>query len=239
MVKILHAADFHLDSAFGALTNTQARERRGEMRELLGRIAQKANEEHADIVILAGDLFDGAALYRETAEALAEALSEIRGRVFISPGNHDPYGPGSGYDTVEWPENVTIFKYGMIESVELTELNCVVYGAAFKAGMPPERLMDDIPMKLEDFVREIQAFGNRFLFLGDGMPVHRARLTELLGDAAVFAPPQNAYLRPAAVAALAMNTDAQLSYTELMPLYLRAPSAERNKKLMEAAKHDK
>ena len=114
-----------------------------------------------------------------------------------------------------------------------------VYGAAFKAGMPPERLMDDIPMKLEDFVREIQAFGNRFLFLGDGMPVHRTRLTELLGDAAVFAPPQNAYLRPAAVAALAMNSDAQLSYTELMPMYLRAPSAERNKKLMEAAKHDK
>lgn len=114
-----------------------------------------------------------------------------------------------------------------------------VYGAAFKAGMPPQRLMEDIPLKLEDYVNTIKSFGDRFLFLGDGMPVHRARLTELLGDAAVFAPPQNAYLRPASVAALAMNCEELLDYTELMPMYLRAPSAERNKKLMEAAKNDK
>ncbi len=141
MVKILHAADFHLDSAFGALTASQARERRGEMRLLLERIAQKANEEKADIVLLAGDLFDGAALYRETAEALAECLAEIRGRVFISPGNHDPYGPGSAYAMVDWPENVTVFKYGMVESVELPELNCVVYGAAFKSASQTESLL--------------------------------------------------------------------------------------------------
>lgn len=141
MVKILHAADFHLDSAFGALTSAQARERRGEMRDLLGRIAQKANEENADLVLLAGDLFDGAALYRETAEVLAESLAEIQGRVFISPGNHDPYGPGSAYAAVDWPENVTIFKYGMIESVELAELNCVVYGAAFKSAAQTESLL--------------------------------------------------------------------------------------------------
>lgn len=112
-----------------------------------------------------------------------------------------------------------------------------VYGAAFSAGMPPERLMDDIPLKLEDFVQEISHFGDRFLFLGDGMPVHRARLAELLGDAAVFAPPQLAYLRPASVAALAAQSDVLLDYRELMPMYLRAPSAERNKKLMEAAAH--
>ena len=112
-----------------------------------------------------------------------------------------------------------------------------VYGAAFSAGMPPKRLMDDIPLKLEDFVQEISHFGDRFLFLGDGMPVHRVRLAELLGDAAVFAPPQLAYLRPASVAALAAQSSALLDYRELMPMYLRAPSAERNKKLMEAAAH--
>ncbi len=141
MIKILHAADFHLDSAFGALTAAQARERRGEMRELLDRLAQKANEEKADIILLAGDLFDGAALYRETAEALAESLGEICGKVFISPGNHDPYVPGGAYAAVKWPENVTIFKYGMMESVELPDLNCVVYGAAFKNAAQTESLL--------------------------------------------------------------------------------------------------
>lgn len=32
MVRILHAGDFHLDSAFGALTPEQARQRRAESR---------------------------------------------------------------------------------------------------------------------------------------------------------------------------------------------------------------
>ena len=114
-----------------------------------------------------------------------------------------------------------------------------VYGAAFKAGaVRPERLMDDIPLKLEEYVEAIRAFGDRFLFLGDGMPVHRARLTELLGEKAVFAAPQSAYLRPASVAALAERSKTLLDYTELMPMYLRAPNAAMNKKLTEAAKHE-
>ena len=109
-----------------------------------------------------------------------------------------------------------------------------VYGAAFRAGMPPVRLMDDIPLKLEEYVEAIRAFGERFLFLGDGMPVHRARLAALLGDAAVFAAPQHAFLRPAAAAALGALAHEELDYRALMPMYLRAPSAERCKKLVEA-----
>lgn len=46
-----------------------------------------------------------------------------------------------------------------------------VYGAAFSAGENrPNRLMADTPMKVEDYVAEISRFGDRFLFLGDGMP---------------------------------------------------------------------
>ena len=57
----------------------------------------------------------------------------------------------------------------------------------------------------------------------------------LLGDAAVFAPAHLAYLRPASVAALAAMTDKTVDYLTLAPMYLRAPSAERNRRLMEAA----
>ena len=109
-----------------------------------------------------------------------------------------------------------------------------VYGAAFSAGMPPERLMEDTPLKLEEYVAAIESFGDNFLFLGDGMPVHRAKLQALLGDAAVFAAPQHAFLRPAAVAALGAAATEEVDYYILMPMYLRAPSAERCKKLTEA-----
>ena len=38
MVRILHTADFHLDSAFGALGEEQARQRRQECRKLMDRL---------------------------------------------------------------------------------------------------------------------------------------------------------------------------------------------------------
>ena len=110
-----------------------------------------------------------------------------------------------------------------------------VYGAAFVANEGrPERLMEDIPLKVEEFAEAIQAIGDRFLFLGDGMPVQKAKLQALLGDAAVFAQPQQAFLRPAAVAYLGSLATEELDYLELMPKYLRAPNAERNKRLTEA-----
>ncbi len=112
-----------------------------------------------------------------------------------------------------------------------------VYGAAFHTaiGERPKRLMADTPIRLEDYAEQLRGIGDRFLFLGDGMPVHRRRIQELLGDAAVFAPAHQASLRPGAAAWLASLETEELTYTELQPLYLRAPSAERNRRLMEAA----
>ena len=111
-----------------------------------------------------------------------------------------------------------------------------VYGAAFRAGETrPERLMDDIPLKLEDYLAAVKPLGERFLFLGDGMPVHREKIAALMGERAVFAAPHQAYLRPGAVAYLASRAEETVDYLALMPLYLRAPSAERNRKLVEAA----
>lgn len=111
-----------------------------------------------------------------------------------------------------------------------------VYGAAFKpTDGRPERLLTDAPMKLEDYVEAIRPLGERFLFLGDGMPVQRDKLAALLGERAVFALPQQAYLRPGAVAYLGSLEENELDYLQLMPMYLRAPNAERNRRLVEAA----
>ncbi len=51
MPKIVHAADFHLDSAFGGLPTEKARERRRESRELTGRLARLVLEEKAEVQI--------------------------------------------------------------------------------------------------------------------------------------------------------------------------------------------
>ena len=139
-VKIVHAADFHLDSAFGALSTEQARQRRRESRELLTRLCNYVNQNGVDLVLLAGDLFDSDTTYRETLEALSEALGAMQARVFIAPGNHDPYSAKSPYATLSWPENVHVFTSKTVERVELPELQCAVYGAAFTAPVQDECL---------------------------------------------------------------------------------------------------
>jgi exonuclease SbcD len=131
MLKFIHAADFHLDSAFAALPAGRAAERRRESRETVFRLADYVNSHGIQLVLLAGDLFDSAAPYRETGEALAQALGRMKARVFAAPGNHDWYGPGSPWVTVDWPENVHIFREGAMTSADLPDLGVTVHGAAF------------------------------------------------------------------------------------------------------------
>lgn len=141
MLQFLHAADFHLDTPFGALPAAQAAARRRESRETLFRLADYVNTHHIPLVLLAGDLFDSAGAYRDTGEALAQALGKMEARVFIAPGNHDWYGPGSPWQTVSWPENVHVFREAAMTAVEVPEWNAVIHGAAFTSPEQPESLL--------------------------------------------------------------------------------------------------
>lgn len=130
-VKILHAADFHLDSPYASLTEEKARERRREGRELLMELARLANTEKCRIVLLSGDLFDSSASYHETLESMTKMLSEIKGEVFIAPGNHDYWSTRSPYAFMELPENVHIFRSPQPRYFDIPELGTRVWGAGF------------------------------------------------------------------------------------------------------------
>ena len=130
-MKILHAADLHLDSPFRRLDSQQALQRRRELRQLPARLAALAREEGVDLVLLPGDLFDGERVYPETIRALTEALADIPAPVILAPGNHDYYHPASPYETASWPENVRIFTHSAVTSIPLPGLGCVVHGYAF------------------------------------------------------------------------------------------------------------
>ena len=127
MLKIIHGADFHLDSPFAGLTPERAARRRGEQRELLDRLAALAREKQADLVLLAGDLLDSERVFRETVRALSRALGSIPCPVFIAPGNHD--FERSVWDSLDWPDNVHIFRSGALERVDLP--GCALWGRAF------------------------------------------------------------------------------------------------------------
>lgn len=110
-----------------------------------------------------------------------------------------------------------------------------VYGAAFRNG---ERLTGDAPMKLEDYLDTVEKLGEHFLFIGDGVPVHREGVAAKLGDRAEFAPAYRGYLRPSAAGWIAISKGTNTDYLGLQATYLRPPNAQKNKKLMEAMGHE-
>lgn len=131
MIKFLHAADLHLDSPFRALPPEQAALRRREQLDLLRDLVELAGDTACDLVLLSGDLLDSEAARPDTLEALRRALAACRAPVFLAPGNHDYFAPGSPYAAAGWPSGVHIFTRETPEAVTLPEKGVRIWGAAF------------------------------------------------------------------------------------------------------------
>lgn len=131
-MKLLHSADWHLDSPIFGRTSEQSALLREALLQLPHKIVAAAKAENCDLMLLSGDLFDGPCT-PESLQALKTALKEAQIPVFISPGNHDFVGAASPWLTESWPENVHVFTSRTVESFAIPELNCRVYGAAFTA----------------------------------------------------------------------------------------------------------
>jgi DNA repair exonuclease SbcCD nuclease subunit len=149
-LRLLQFSDVHLDSnlagsALGLPPSKRAR-RAQETREALRRALDLAQSDSVQLVLIAGDLWDDEAVSVDTVSWVADALGSIAPvPVFIAPGNHDYYGPGSGYDPgflagrglPPWPDNVHIFGDSRFQTVEVPGLEGVtVTGRAFLANTP-------------------------------------------------------------------------------------------------------
>ncbi len=77
-------------------------------------------------------------------------------------------------------------------------------------------------MPLADLLQELDTA----LFVGDGVPVHKEKIIEAMGEAAGFAPDHLLYHRAASVA-MAAQRIAPVSPHDAAPFYLRLSQAER------------
>ncbi len=112
-----------------------------------------------------------------------------------------------------------------------------VYGAAFAPGLPPRRLLPDDALALSDYLDKLEALGQSLLFVGEGAPAFAPAIAQRFGRAARIAPAHLGGLRAGAAAVLAAQAAEQaVAYTELQPLYLRAPQAERERAAKLAAR---
>jgi DNA repair exonuclease SbcCD nuclease subunit len=131
-LKILHTADWHMDSPFAQFRPEQQDFLMRQQRKIPGKIAEIVRRENCDLVLISGDVFDGVTC-RKSAGIVKEALRECEVPVLIAPGNHDFLTTGSPWLEENWPENVYIFTAGL-SSVALPKLNCRVYGAGYRTA---------------------------------------------------------------------------------------------------------
>ena len=130
MIKILHSADWHLDSPMQLHSDEASRDMRRRLQQIPEKVAALCKQKGCDLVLLSGDLFDGA-YTMESLRLLNNALEEMAVPVFISPGNHDYIGSHSPWMTQLFPSNVHIFTRQAVEYKDIPELDCRVYGAGF------------------------------------------------------------------------------------------------------------
>ncbi len=130
MIKILHSADWHLDAPMSGHSPAETDYLRRELKKIPEKIGKLCKAEMCDLMLLSGDLFDGA-YSPDTLRTVQKILADLNIPVFISPGNHDFIGSESPYAASGWSENVTIFQNPKIESISLPELDCRIYGAGY------------------------------------------------------------------------------------------------------------
>jgi DNA repair protein SbcD/Mre11 len=158
-IKILQAGDLHFDTPFKDLNKNIALISKEELLEVFSKIIDMSMENSVDILLLTGDIFDNLTVNKKTLIFIKNQLERINNiRVFISPGNHDPYNEKSFYKMINWPDNVYIFK-GNLESVVIEELKTVVFGAAFNEYHVRKSMIKDIAVK-ENYINIMTIHGD-------------------------------------------------------------------------------
>lgn len=130
-MKFVHIADMHFDVPFTSL-NTKGDLgdiRRIEQRKIFKKIIDYIKDNNVDYFFISGDLYEHEYIKKSTIDYINNCFKEIPDtKIFISPGNHDPYVVNSYYDSYDFSNNVYIFK-GDIEKIKLDNIN--IYGMAF------------------------------------------------------------------------------------------------------------
>lgn len=176
-VKIIHTADIHLDSPFTAFTPSGAEKRRENIRRSFLALIEKAREEKVQLFFISGDLFDTEFATRDTALMLKNAFLSLPDcRFFISPGNHDPFTPASVYSTVEFPENVHVFRER--ECITLDELGVRVYGYGFTSSVCSESTVLGYDIPDDDLVNILVCHGDMSGALSTNGPVTKRDVGE-------------------------------------------------------------
>ena len=149
-MRFVHMADIHFDSPFTVLASKKelSNIRRLEQRETFKKAIEYIKKEKIPFLFISGDLYEQEYIRESTIEYINNLFKTIpETKIFISPGNHDPFLNNSFYNTFNWNKNVTIFNED-IKKIELEEAD--IYGYGFSDFYCTNSKVDEIKIENKD-----------------------------------------------------------------------------------------
>ena len=135
-MKFVHAADLHLDSPLSGLSKYEGapvEQIRGATRRALSNLVELCLKESAELLVIAGDLYDGDWRDYSTGLFFHKQMAALRAgnvRVVWIRGNHDAASKLTAH--LNLPENVRELSHKKPDSVKLEDLGMAVHGQGFE-----------------------------------------------------------------------------------------------------------
>lgn len=147
-MRFAHAADIHLGSPLGGLdlrNDAPKAEIRGAARRAFERLIAYCTTEGVDLLLIAGDLFDGRADLDTQifVEGQLRRLSESGVRCVLLRGNHD--AASKQVLRLRLPEGVHELSVTAAETIRFPELGVAVHGRGFAEQHVAESIVDSYP----------------------------------------------------------------------------------------------
>ncbi len=155
-MKVVHAADLHIDSPLAGLDRYESapvEEIRSATRRALENLVALCVSEKVALLLIAGDLFDGD--WRDYSTGLffsqqMSVLKEAGVEVVAVRGNHDAASQIEKH--LRLPDNVFVFSHEQATSRAYEDLGVVVHGQSYRHREEQENLARHYPKRWDSYV---------------------------------------------------------------------------------------
>jgi len=133
-ISFIHTADLHLGRQFhfSRMSDVYVKDKRTDLWETFNRIINTAENNKITFLLISGDIFDSESVDLTVVRRFADLLATLsETRVILCAGNHDMMDDTNMLECVDWPENVTFFNTGDLESVYFEDVNVEIYGMSW------------------------------------------------------------------------------------------------------------
>ena len=107
-VRFLQCAGCRFDSPSWEGPEGWTAQRNQDLWQTFEAVLSLCRSEKVEFLFLTGDLFEQEYVHKETVERVARSLAKLKGtKIFIAPGERDPFVTTSAYRLAVWPVSYT------------------------------------------------------------------------------------------------------------------------------------